>query len=235
MHDSSSLFSPIVKFARLDFNLTQRHLSPVSTITRQHLALLRGSLPTMEESKGSPLPAKNAVPVAAKAFTPIPELGDREYPGDCPITVHTFADDGAPSVTEYSWAVFQSPDFSLPTDGVKMRWVHVPVNQMAWVEVRLKSQVVTFLRSIMRPSDMRALGLRKEVLSHTDQPRRLGDEATTYPGHRSTRHHSQPLLLHGKLLQRAWTLEGNGTAAACSLVCKSPHVGPFWSYSRRFC
>ncbi len=69
-----------------------------------------------------------------KMSSKLPPLGSRKYPDDCPITVHTFTNHNRPSIEQYSWKEFRSSGFQLSGEA-RMRWVHVPVNQMAWVEV----------------------------------------------------------------------------------------------------
>jgi hypothetical protein len=62
-----------------------------------------------------------------------------EYPRDFPIIVHTLSDNVR--IDHFTITTFISPDFnidsSLPGD-CKLRWLHIPANNMLWVEGFMK-------------------------------------------------------------------------------------------------
>ncbi|RYO95467.1 hypothetical protein DL762_000029 [Monosporascus cannonballus] len=60
--------------------------------------------------------------------------GPREYPRDYPITVHTFTTDRV-SIDHFPMGEFLKTEFKLANADFKFRWFHLPVNNMAWVEL----------------------------------------------------------------------------------------------------
>lgn len=62
----------------------------------------------------------------------------RLYPRHCQVHIHTFVvRGGTVAMDRYSLEEFLGDGVRLDDTGHDFRWVHLPVNSMAWVEVSL--------------------------------------------------------------------------------------------------
>ena len=81
---------------------------------------------------------------------PIPSstLGESRTGDLCEVKIHTFRSQQQPTCTEETVNAFLREDYQLDALEDGFKWIHLPVNNMTWAEVRVLSADATFVANI---------------------------------------------------------------------------------------